>query len=165
LFSRARTVHVAGFRASFPLAYALVYGYRLFRDSVQLIDGGGGGIEMQCRSIEKADVVTVISFAPYSKEAISMLDTLSHRGAKLVAITDSATSPLAQAADVAVLFSVTSPSFFPSVTAGFALIEALLELLLVDGGPSAVKKLERAEKELRDSHAYASSSTHTRRMR
>ncbi len=42
LLKQARVVHVAGFRGvSFPIAYAVFYGYRLFRSGVVLIDGVG----------------------------------------------------------------------------------------------------------------------------
>ena len=54
LLQKARTVHVAGFRASFPMVYALYYGYRLFRTSVHLVDGRSDDLAMHLRAIEKA---------------------------------------------------------------------------------------------------------------
>jgi len=151
---RARSVHVAGFRASFPIAYSLVYGYRLFRNSVQLIDGQSGGLEMQLRLIEAKDAVVVISFSPYSREAMLVVEAAQAAGARIIALTDSNASPLALAADVAVLFSVKSPSFFPSVTAAVAVTESLLELLVVDAGKAGVERLGQAENRLYDSGAY-----------
>ena len=154
LLKRARNVYVAGFRASFPIAYSLFYGYRLFRNSVLLIDGQGGGIEMQLRLIEDKDAVVVISFAPYSSEAMLVVEAAKAAGARIIALTDSDASPLALAADVSVLFSVNSPSFFPSVTSGVAVTEALLELLVVEAGKSGAQKLDRAEKQLYESGGY-----------
>lgn len=154
LLQRADTVHIAGFRASFPIAYALFYGYRLFRNSVQLIDGHGGGLEMQLRLFEPKDVLVVTSFAPYSRESLLVAEAAKSAGLRIVALTDSQASPLAFAADVSVLFSVASPSFFPSVVAGVALTEALLELLVADAGKAVVQKIERAEQDLFHSGAY-----------
>ena len=154
VLKRARTVHVAGFRASFPVAYSLAYGYRLFRNSVQLIDGQSGGLEMQLRVVEPGDVVVVISFAPYSREAMFVLEAAKKIGASVVALTDSLASPLALRADESLLFSVASPSFFPSVAAAVALTEALLELLVVDAGEAAVRQLEASESLLFDAGAY-----------
>ncbi|MDR1710137.1 MAG: MurR/RpiR family transcriptional regulator [Candidatus Accumulibacter sp.] len=154
LLRSAKTVYVAGFRASFPVAYSFVYGYRLFRNSVDLIDGHSGNLEMQMRPVGAEDAVMVISFAPYSREAMLVVDAAKSAGAGIVALTDSDASPLALAADVSLLFSVNSPSFFPSVAAGVALGEALIELLLVAGGDAAVKKLEDAENQLYGSTAY-----------
>src|SRR5215831_1504781 len=67
--TRARTVHIAGFRACYPIAFALLYVYRLFRPSVLLIGGEGGTMEMQLRAIGRDDALVVVSFAPYSSEA------------------------------------------------------------------------------------------------
>jgi DNA-binding MurR/RpiR family transcriptional regulator len=158
----ARSVYVAGFRASYPLSHALVYGYRLFRDSVHLVDAAAGSLEMQVRPIARGDALVVISFAPYSKEAIATLEAAARAGAKTLAITDSETSPLAKAANVSLLFSVASPSFFPSITAGFGVIEALLALLLIDGGDAAVRKVEQAETMLKTSGAYVTARSQRR---
>ena len=154
LLRQAKAVHVAGFRASFPMAHALVYGYRLFRSSVHLIDGHGGGLEMQLRPIERHDTVVAISFAPYSREAMVAVETAQQRGAHVVALTDRSTSPLALAADAAVLFAAESPSFFPSVTAAMAATEALLELLVADAGEAVAQQIDRSEQQLFDSGAY-----------
>jgi DNA-binding MurR/RpiR family transcriptional regulator len=154
LLRRADTVHIAGFRASFPIAYALFYGYRLFRNSVQLVDGQSGGLEMQMRLFNAKDVLVVTSFAPYSRESLLVAETAKAAGLRIVALTDSQASPLAFVADVSILFSAASPSFFPSVVAGVALTEALLELLVADAGKAVVQKIERAEQDLFHSGAY-----------
>ena len=154
LLKRAKDVHVAGFRASFPIAYSLVYGYRLFRNTVHLIDGQSGGLEMQLRLIEGKDAVVVISFSPYSRESMLIVEAAQAAGARIIALTDSNASPLALAADVSVLFSVKSPSFFPSVTAAVAVTEALLELLVVDAGKAGARQIDRAENLLNNSGAY-----------
>jgi DNA-binding MurR/RpiR family transcriptional regulator len=154
MLKRAKAVHVAGFRASFPIAYSFVYGYRLFRNAVHLIDGQGGGLQMQMRPIERRDAVVAISFAPYSREAIVVVEEAKAAGALVIALTDSNASPLALSADLPVLFSVASPSFFPSVAAAVAVTEALLELLVADAGPAAVEQIDRAEQNLFESGAY-----------
>jgi DNA-binding MurR/RpiR family transcriptional regulator len=154
LLGKAGTVHIAGFRASAPIAYSLFYGYRLFRHSVSLLDGQLGGLELQTRAIKKSDAVVVVSFAPYSREALAVCAAAKAAGAKVVAFTDSSASPLALDADLALLFSVESPSFFPSVAAGVGLAEALLELLVVAGGSSVVKQIDRTEESLFDTGAY-----------
>lgn len=153
-FKRATAVHIAGFRASFPIACSLAYAYRLFRDSVHLIDGHAGGLEMQLRPIERRDCVAVISFAPYSRESMLVIEAAKAAGARVVALTDSSASPLALAADVQVLFSAASPSFFPSVAAAVAVTEALLELLVADADDNVSKLIDQAEQRLFDSGAY-----------
>ena len=154
LLRKARVVHIAAFRASLPIALSLFYGFRLFRNSVHLIDGSGVGLETQLRAIEPDDVAVVVSFAPYSREAITAAEHAHAVGARLIAITDSSASPLALRADVVLQFAVTSPSFFPSVAAGVAISEALLEQLVADGGDAVVARIERVERQLIESGAY-----------
>ena len=154
VLKQAKTVYVAGFRASSSVAYSLFYGYRLFRNSVQLLDGPSGSLEMQMRPIEQRDAVVAISFAPYSREAMAVVETAKAVHATVVALTDSNASPLALAADAVLLFSAASPSFFPSMVSAIAVTEALLELLVVDAGDGASQQIDRAEQVLFDSGAY-----------
>ncbi|MCA0241497.1 MAG: MurR/RpiR family transcriptional regulator [Proteobacteria bacterium] len=154
LLKRAKTVHVAGFRASHPVAYALFYGYRLFRNSVQLIGAHAGGLDAELRAIERHDAVVVASFAPYSSESVTVIEHARAAGARVVALTDSRASPLALGADLSLLFAVDSPSFFPSVAAAVALTEALLEQLVADGGEAVATHIGRVERQLFDSGAY-----------
>lgn len=154
LLAKARAVHIAGFRASHPLAFSLYYGYRLFRQSVFLVDGTAVGLEAQLRAIEPRDAVIVTSFAPYSREALWVADHVRATGATLIALTDSSASPLARQARATLQFAVTSPSFFPSVAAGVALTEALLERLVADGGEAVVHRIEEVERRLFESGIY-----------
>jgi hypothetical protein len=113
LIEKAPTVHAAGFRACFPIAFSFVYVYRLFRTSVHLVDGQGGSLEMQQRAFAKGDALVVASFAPYSREALQVAQAAKAAGCRIVAITDSAASPLSLLADETLLFTIHSPSFFP----------------------------------------------------
>lgn len=165
LLERAKIVHIAGFRACFPIAISLLYVYRIFRNGVQLVDGQGGTLEMQQRAFSKGDVVVVISFAPYSREALRVAQAAKASGAKLLAITDSMASPLSLLAEETLLFSILSPSFFPSIAAGIALVEALLELLASRAGKSVVKRIDQAEALLFESGAYLAPAGATARRR
>lgn len=154
LLKRARAVHIAGFRASHPLAFSLFYGYRLFRNSVFLVNSSAAGLEAQMRAIEKGDAVVAISFAPYSRESLVVARHAREVGATLIALTDSNASPLAREAQEVLVFSVSSPSFFPSIAAGMAVTEALLEQLVADGGESVVTRIDEVEKMLFEAGSY-----------
>jgi DNA-binding MurR/RpiR family transcriptional regulator len=154
LVAQARHVHVAGFRASHPIAHAFHYLYRLFRPSVTLLGSHGGGLEMDLRALEAGDVVVVASFAPYSSEARLVAAAAHATGCKLVAITDSLLAPIALHADATVPIAVQSPSFFPSMVAGVAAVESLVELLVSCHGADAVQRIEAAETQLFELGAY-----------
>lgn len=154
LLEKARNVHVAGFRASYPVAFSFVYVYRLLRASVHLLDGQGGTLEMQCRAMERGDALLVVAFAPYSREALAVAQAARDAGCRIVALTDSPASPLALLADATLLFSLHSPSFFPSITSAVALSEALVELLASRAGKGVVQRIDQAEEQLFASGAY-----------
>lgn len=148
ILRRARHVHVAGYRSCYAVAFGLVYGYRFFRSSVSLLTGEAGTLDMQLRAIDRDSATVVISFAPYSVEAVRVAETALEKGSKLVAITDSAVSPIALNADKLLIFSHESPSFFPSLVAATAIAESLMAHLLALEGAGAVEQLEQAERSL-----------------
>lgn len=154
LLDEAENVYICGFRASFPIAWSLFYVYRLFNRQVSLIDGLASNIEVFTRELSAKDCVLLTSFAPYSRESLDVLHAATEAGTRIIAITDSPVSPLAQAADCTLLFSVDSPSFFPSVVSGMGLAECLLAMLVARHGREAVSKIESAERYLIDSGAY-----------
>ena len=154
LLRRAKHVHVAGFRSCYAVAFGLVYGYRLFRPTVSLVSGEAGTLEMQLRSIGHDSATVVVSFAPYSVEAARVAEAALENGSRLVAITDSAVSPIALNADQVLIFSHESPSFFPSLLAATAIAESLVAQLLALEGANAVEELEAAERALHAKGAY-----------
>ena len=154
VLEKAQAVHVAGFRACFPVAFSLTYVYRLFRNAIHLIDGQGGSLEMQLRAIAKADALVVISFTPYSREAVASAQAAKKAGCAIIAITDSTASPISLLADETILFAIHSPSFFPSVTSAMAVTEGLVEMLASRAGKTVVKRIDQSEIDLFESGAY-----------
>ena len=155
LLEKAPAVHAAGFRACFPVAFSFVYVYRLFRPSVHLVDGQGGSLEMQQRAFAKGDALLVASFVPYSREALAGGRRRPGRPAAASSPSPTASaSPLSLLADETLLFAIRSPSFFPSVAAGLAVTEALLELLASRAGKPVVGRIDQAETQLFESGAY-----------
>lgn len=154
LLDEAKQVYICGFRASFPIAWSLFYVYRLFNRQVSLIDGLASNIEVFTREINAEDCLLLTSFSPYSRESLDVLNAARQAGAWIIAITDSPVSPLAQAADCTLLFSLSSPSFFPSIVSGMGVAECLLAMLVARHGREAVNKIESAERYLQRSGAY-----------
>ncbi len=154
LLEQGNSVYICGFRASFPVAYSLFYVYRLFKKNVFMIDGHAGNFEMHTREFEPDDVVVLISFAPYSREIMTLYQAAKDAGCKIIAITDKQVSSLALNADTALYFSTQSPSFFPSVVSGMALVECLLAMLVARHGDAAISHIERAENYFTRSGAY-----------
>lgn len=156
LLARARHVHIAGFRASHGAAHTLHYLYRLFRNTVTLIRGDAGMLEMELRALEAEDAVIIIGFAPYSQETMRVAQAARARGCRCIALCDSKVAPIAHEADVILLFNTDTPYFFPSSVAAMSMVEALAHALLVRSGQRAIDALDQAEDQLRSGGAYLS---------
>lgn len=154
LLAKARRVRVAGFRSCHALAAGFVYVYRLFRPDVVLVGGAGLGLELELRGLGAGDAVLVLGFAPYSRESALVAEAARRAGARRVAVVDSEVAPLALGAESVLRFAHAGPSFFPSIAAAAALLEALLAVLLARGGRPALDRLRAAERELETLGAY-----------
>src|SRR4029079_17418607 len=90
--------------------------------------------------IQADDVVVALSYSGETGEILRLLETIRRRGARLIAITGSPRSTLAQAADVSLDCSVAEEAcprkLVPtaSTTAALALGDALAMSLLVEKG-------------------------------
>jgi len=76
--------------------------------------------------VGKDDVFIGISFPRYSKRTVKAIDYAKERGATVIAITDSAGSPLAAKCDHLLLARSDMASFVDSLVAPLSLINALI---------------------------------------
>jgi DNA-binding MurR/RpiR family transcriptional regulator len=109
----------------------------------QLIESAAGLEAEMIGFATPADAAIVISFSPYTPATIAQARLLSERGVPVVAITDSAFSPLAQFAKV--WFEVAEADFagFRSLSATMALAMALSVGIAEKRRSTAAKKAPR----------------------
>jgi DNA-binding MurR/RpiR family transcriptional regulator len=91
------------------------------------------------------DVVVGIDLARYDRAVLEAVDRAAERGATLVALTDSALSPLAAAAAVSFTASVTGAGPFDSHVGFLALANALLAGVAARLRRSATDRLDQVE--------------------
>ena len=152
----ARRIFCLGLRSSHSVAWHLHYVLSLVGERSTHIDGiAATGADALARATSR-DVLLVASVLPYTRMTVELAEYAVEQGLRVVAITDSAVSPIALNADCVLLFTHGSPSFFPSLVAASAIAEALVAHLLALEGRGAVKQLEDAEAALHDKGAYVS---------
>jgi DNA-binding MurR/RpiR family transcriptional regulator len=154
ILERAQRIRVAGFRSCRAPAHALVYLCRMFRHDVALLGSDGGALEAELAAVGKKDAVVAIGFKPYSRELGPVVEAARRRGAPIIAVADSMAAPIARHADVTLRFVTDSPSFFPSVAAALAIVEALAATMLARSGPAAAARVRDTESELQSLGAY-----------
>ncbi len=150
----ARRIFVVGMRKCHPVAYYLHYACRMFHDNVVLANGIASTMADELRDMRDGDVLIAVSFEPYTRETVRAARHALSSGAKLVAITDSTVSPLAEGAAKSFVVANDSPSFFRSVVAAMALAEAFVAFLVAHGGNAAIERLTRTEMHLENFDAY-----------
>jgi DNA-binding MurR/RpiR family transcriptional regulator len=80
----------------------------------------------QIIKINQDDVIIGISFPRYSTQTLTALQYASDRNAKVIAITDSATSPIAKISTHSLLAKNNMNSFVDSMAGSLSLVNALL---------------------------------------
>ena len=130
MINSARKIYILGVRSSAALASFLHFYLNLVFENVVLIDTSSGS-EMfeQMFRINEEDVCVAISFPRYSKQTINALRFISDRGTKIIAITDSAVSPIAEFSSTLLVAKSDIVSVVDSLVAPMSLINALIVAL------------------------------------
>ena len=123
----ARNIYIIGVRSAGTLASFLSYNLNLAFDNIRQVDANGAS-EMfeQILRVDEKDVVIGISFPRYSKRTVRALNFASDRGATVIALTDSITSPLAPYASILLIAQSDMASYVDSLVAPMSLINALI---------------------------------------
>lgn len=123
----ARRIYVVGVRSSSSLASFLGHSLGMIFDEVKLVEPSSGS-EMfeQIVNVGEEDVMIAISFPRYSKKIINAVDYAKHKGANVIAITDSSTSPIAPQANQILLARSDMASFVDSLVAPLSIINAII---------------------------------------
>ena len=125
--NNAKRIYILGVRSSAALASFLYFYLNPVFENVVLVDTSSGS-EMfeQMFRISEDDVCVAISFPRYSKQTINALRFINDRGTKIIAITDSKDSPIANFADILLVAQSDMVSVIDSLVAPLSLINALI---------------------------------------
>jgi DNA-binding MurR/RpiR family transcriptional regulator len=119
------TVHVVGFRRSFPVASYLAYSLLQAGKRTVFIDGVAGLAMRQAQAMAPDDLLIAISYHPYAEETVAVVDAVAARGGKVLAMSDSLVSPVAKPADLVLLIREAEVRKFRSLSASMCLAQAL----------------------------------------
>lgn len=123
VLSGARTIHLAGFRRSFPVASYLAYVFDKLGVAAVLHDGVAG--LGQLSGLQDGDALLAITFAPYSPETLALADEARVRGLPVIALTDPPATRLAGIADHVLTVTEIDFGAFRSLSAAIALALSL----------------------------------------
>ncbi len=123
----AGNIYITGVRSSAALAQFLYYYLDIIYDNVKLIRASGGSeIFEKIMKIKENDVMIAISFPRYSSNIAKVADFAASAGAKVIAITDSVSSPIARCAAEVLTARSDMASFADSLVAPLSIINAII---------------------------------------
>jgi DNA-binding MurR/RpiR family transcriptional regulator len=126
LLTGAQQIHVLAQRRAFPVACYLAYALGQLELRTHLLDGVGGMLGESVRQIGPKEALLVVSFRNYSPEVIDAAVACHQRGVPVIAITDSALSPLKAPAKVCFELGDDSSKPFRSLVGPLCLAQALV---------------------------------------
>lgn len=126
ILAAAPQIHVLAQRRAFPVACYLAYALNQLELRAHLLDGLGGMLNEFAHAIRPGDTLLVASFRNYTPAVVDTALACRGRGVSVVAITDSALSPLKAAADVCFELGDDSSRPFRSLVGPLCLAQALV---------------------------------------
>lgn len=142
----ARRIYVLGVRSASALASFLGYYLNLmFEDVHTITDSGTGQVLEKLISAGPDDVVIAFSYPRYSTSTVTGASFCHSKGAKIIAMTDSRTSPLGQASDFVLQTKSDMASLVDSLVAPLSVVNALVVALAARREEKLAKTFSRLE--------------------
>ncbi len=143
---KAKTVYVVGLRTCEPLADFLSFYLNMIRGNVVVLRTTSAS-EMfeQMIRIDENDVLVGISFPRYSMRTLKAMEFANDRNAKVIAITDSAHSPMNLYSSCNLIADSDMASIVDSLVAPLSVINALIVALCMKKQKDVAKTLTMLE--------------------
>ncbi len=126
LITECETVYVVAHRRSFPVSCYLAYALSQMNVRNVLVDGVGGMFFQQVSHATPRDVIIAVSSKAYSPDVAQVVRESAQRGVKIIAMTDSPLSPLAEHSDVSLEVQQASVGLFRSLAVSMTLAITLI---------------------------------------
>lgn len=126
ILANANDIYLLAQRRSFPVAFFMSYALSRFDQRCILIDGIGGLLEHQASLAMPSDALVAVSFRPYAPSVADVVRDRAQSGVPIIAITDSALSPLANNAAVSFEIKEYEERGFRSLVAPMCLAQSIV---------------------------------------
>jgi len=126
LIAGAETVYLVAHRRSFPVTCYLSYALSQLHVRNVLVDGVGGMFFQQVSHATTRDVILAVSTKTYSPDVVQVVREASQRGLRVISITDSPLSPLAEHATISLEVQQASVQMFRSLAVPMTLAITLI---------------------------------------
>lgn len=150
----ADRVYVSGYRSSFAFAHYLAYAGKIALPSIQLLESPDGSHFDILGQAGPKDLVILFTFAPYASEGGRLLTIARKRGCRIVAITDTMSSPAVPLSDMGLFVPMSGPQLLPSLVPAASVCELILAECTRLGGEPIVENLRRFREQVHAVDGY-----------
>ncbi len=152
---RHEEVWVLGLRSCHGAAHYFATNLRFLSKRVNLISLEAGTVWSQLAPGLNPDALLIsITFPRYCQQTLDITEQFQKAGAKIVAITDSHVSPLAQMGNYVFPLPYWIDSFFESNVAVVSFLNAVLAAISFLDGPKTMSRLQALEQMWEDKNVY-----------
>ncbi len=150
---QARRVYSVGVRSCYSVAHYFAYVGSVAFENVMHSPAQPGGILDEISQCTEDDILVAISYEHYSTEVIRACKMACASNARIIALTDKPSSPIAECAWKVVTLPMTGPQYMPSLSAAFLVIDTLLAQMLALK-PQAAERVQAFEERIRTFGGY-----------
>ena len=152
----AKDVYLFGVRSSAFLAGFFNFNLSMIQDNVRLVQPTSSSeVFEQILGIGEKDVLFAISFPRYSAKVVNAVKYARKQNATVIALTDSALSPLAEHANYLLTAQSDMASFVDTLVAPLSVIDALLVSVTQKRGGEVRERFDRLESVWDEYDVYA----------
>ena len=155
----AGNIYILGMRSSAVLAEYMRHYFGLMFENVRLLKPTSGSeVFENLMNIHADDVFVSISFPRYATSIVNATEYASKAGAKVIALTDTLSSPIVPHADVALIAKSEMASFADSLVAPMSVINALIANIGKKKQDEVAENLERLETVWQEYNVYTNNN-------
>lgn len=153
LILNANKVYILGLRTSSTLSNYLGFYLDVILENVKVLNNSGvNSLYEEIIRVKESDVLIVISYPRYSKITVDATRFIKERNAKIIAITDTESSPVHKFSDVSLLAKSNIVSFVDSLVVPLCMINNLITNISLKEKEDIVEYYNKLE-QLWDNHS------------
>ncbi|MGB1256643.1 MAG: MurR/RpiR family transcriptional regulator [Thiolinea sp.] len=143
---KAKRVYLLGALSSAAITRFWSYIARLAFDNWYVVNEGGGRLASTLTSLDKEDVVIIISMAPHARWSVLAAQESAQTGAQQIVLTNTLSCPAIRHANYHFEVPDSSPQFFSSYASMLVFIETLMGMVVSRAGDNAPLHIDAIEK-------------------
>jgi len=147
----ARTIYIAGHRSSYATAYYLAFMLQQMYPNVHLLETTSSNLPATLCDVGPEDCLVVVSYARYTSASHAVVSHFYRTGCKVVALTDSPTSPIALKS-TEVLVAPNGENFSP--VGAITLCNCFITSLGRMDAKNTLKRMESQDQIALENHIY-----------